>query len=71
MQQEVNTPIEKRLESLESKVDSLVTQDQFNTTMDEVLTIVRRLDQERVFTIEWVRRIEADVARVKQHLHLV
>ena len=71
MHQEVNAPIEKRLDSLESKLDRVVTQDQFNTTMDEVLTIVRRLDQERVFTIEWVRRIEADVARVKKHLHLV
>jgi len=49
----------------------MLTRKEFNTTMDEVLTIVRRLDQERVFTMEWVRRIEADVDRVKKHLHLV
>jgi len=70
MQKDVNAPIEKRFDSLESKVEGLLTRDEFHTTMDEVLTIVRRLDQERVFTIEWVRRIEADVARVKEHLHL-
>jgi len=61
----------KEFRGLETKVENMVTREEFNTTMDEVLTIVRRLDQERVFTIEWVRRIEADVARVKQHLHLV
>lgn len=57
--------------SLETKVDSVVTRDEFNTTMDEVVTIVRRLDQERLFTAEWIKRIEADVQRVKQHLHLI
>lgn len=78
MQKDNSTHIESRLETLETKVDRLgvkvdnmVTREEFNTTMDEVLTIVRRLDQERVFTMEWVRRIEADVDRVKKHLHLV
>lgn len=37
---------------------------------DEVITILKRLDQERVFTIEWIRRIESDVSMVKRHLKL-
>ncbi|MFH1171072.1 MAG: hypothetical protein V1778_00855 [bacterium] len=57
-------------EGLQTVQSTTVTRDEFQTTMDEVLTIVRRLDQARSFTIEWVRRIEADVDRVKKHLHL-
>lgn len=66
--------IERRLDSIESTVGDLrstmVTHEEFHTTMDEVLTIVRRLDQERIFTTEWVRRIESEVDRIKKHLHL-
>ena len=29
--------------------------------LDEVLVILKRLDQERVFTTEWVKRIESEV----------
>ena len=58
-------------EKFRQETGKMLTRKEFNTTMDEVLTIVRRLDQERVFTMEWVRRIEADVDRVKKHLHLV
>lgn len=84
MKQDPQTQIIEKLDALSGKVDKMVprdefreemgkmvTRDEFNTTMDEVLTIVRRLDQERIFTLEWVRRIEADVERVKKHLHLV
>jgi len=82
MTQEEHIRIEKKLNLIDSKVNSvdsrlgmveatMVTRDEFHTTMDEVLTIVRRLDEERVFTLEWVRRIESDLERVKQHLHLI
>ena len=47
-----------------------VTKDEFHTRMDEVVTILRRLDQERVFTIEWIRRIESDVSTMKKHLKI-
>jgi len=74
MGRDQSSHIIENINSLGAKVDKIeagmVTRDEFNTTMDEVLTIVRRLDQERVFTMEWVRRIEADVERVKKHLHL-
>jgi len=38
--------------------------------MDDMVAILKRLDQERVFTIEWIRRIESDVSMVKKHLKL-
>jgi hypothetical protein len=47
-----------------------VMKDEFNTRLDEVITILKRLDQERVFTIEWIRRIDADMGIVKKHLKL-
>ncbi|MEK7538043.1 MAG: hypothetical protein AAB619_03675 [Patescibacteria group bacterium] len=64
--------------------DQMVTKDEFHTSMnavadrmnemttrmDEVVTILKRLDEKRIFTIEWVRRIETDVERMKKHLHL-
>jgi hypothetical protein len=40
------------------------------TRFDEVITILKRLDEERIFTIEWIRRIESDVTLVKKHLKL-
>ena len=43
---------------------------EMTTRMDEVVTILKRLDEKRIFTIEWVRRIETDVERMKKHLHL-
>jgi len=30
---------------------------------DEMITILRRLDQERIFTTEWIKRIEGDVEK--------
>lgn len=38
--------------------------------LDGMTAILKRLDQERVFTIEWIRRIESDVSMVKKHLKL-
>jgi hypothetical protein len=47
-----------------------VTRDEFLSLMDKHMAILQRLDQERIFTTEWVRRIEADVTRIKEHLHI-
>ncbi|MFH0951907.1 MAG: hypothetical protein V1838_01825 [Patescibacteria group bacterium] len=44
--------------------------DDIMTTLDGMATILVRLDQERLFTIERVRRIEDDVTMVKKHLKL-
>lgn len=41
-----------------------------SNTMDKAMVILQRLDHERLFTIEWVKRIEGDVERIKTHLHL-
>lgn len=37
---------------------------------DQILTIVQRLDQERVFTFEYVKRLQKDIDRVKKILKI-
>ncbi len=64
--------IDERFDTMERRVDSLdtvfVTKDEFNTKLDEVMVILRRLDQERIFTLVWIRRIDADVALLKERV---
>lgn len=35
---------------------------------EQMITILKRLDQERIFTAEWIRRIEADVETNKMEV---
>ncbi len=62
------------MQGIDARFDGLkyefVTKDEFHSRLDEVITILKRLDQERIFTIEWIRRIESDVSMVKKHLKL-
>jgi hypothetical protein len=36
-----------------------------NDNLEEIVTIVQRLDQERIFTVQWIRRIEDEVGEQK------
>ncbi|MDI6716883.1 MAG: hypothetical protein QME63_08070 [Actinomycetota bacterium] len=36
--------------------------------MDEIVTIARRLDQERVFTFEYVKRVESEVEKNRKDI---
>lgn len=40
-------------------------------SIDYIMTMVERLDKERLVTIEWVKRIGAEVERIKKHLQIV
>lgn len=69
---------EGRLDRIEQRLDQTATKEDLNRLVhiqDEVLGILRRLDQERVFTNEHIKRIElrldhmeAEVNDVKQDL---
>ncbi len=59
-----------KLEAMASKVDLTSLENRINTQLDQQSTILIRLDEERHFTAEWVRRIEADVERIKTHLQI-
>lgn len=58
-----------------SGIENLVTRDEFRQSqseiysrLDEIITVVRRLDQERVFTFEYVRRVESEVEKNRRDI---
>jgi len=51
--------IEKQLNAFETDFHGF--RDQVLTGQDEMLTVLKRLDEERVFTARWVERIEKNV----------
>ena len=62
---------DERFDSIEQKLDSKLGRDEYLKGQDEIMTILRRLDQERIFTAEWIRRIENDVDKVKKQLNII
>lgn len=74
----------QKLGEHDKRFDELVTRKEFTdfkhqvpTGQDEILTIVRRLDEERVFTAAWLKRIEQEVeghkkeiSKIKEHLKI-
>lgn len=60
--------LDSRFGVIENRFDEAMRR--IDTRFDEVVTFLKRLDQERIFTIEWVRRIESDVNRIKGHLNI-
>jgi len=69
--------IEKLLEMSE-KIDKLPSKEEFDSLKETVVTrfdqqgqILERLDQERLFTLERIKRIEADVQTLKTALQIV
>ena len=66
-----------KLIQMDEKIDAhienqerYVKKDEFYAQMDKMMVVLNRLDQERIFTQQWVTRIENDVQRVKEHLHI-
>ena len=55
---------DKQFDRIGEKLDKTLTREEYLQGQDEVMVILRRLDQERIFTAEWVKRIEREV---KQH----
>jgi len=61
---------DEQLADIKEKMADVVTVDAFNSRMDKAMVILERLDQERVFTVEWIRRTEGDVEKIKRKLHI-
>ncbi|KKS87731.1 hypothetical protein A2116_01290 [Candidatus Jorgensenbacteria bacterium GWA1_49_17] len=59
---------EERLSRLEDKIDDFYRR--FLTAHDEIMTILRKLDEERVFTTRWIERIEEEITKIKAHLNI-
>jgi hypothetical protein len=59
---------DERFDILEEKMVTRSDVNQIMTLMDKQIVILQRLDQERIFTQEWVRRIESDVEKSKKDI---
>lgn len=60
---------------LGKKIDSEFSK--MTETLEDIATIIKRLDQERIFTAQWVKRIEEqvetsvlEIAKIKQVLKI-
>ena len=74
---EMEDKIIQKLLDLEGQMKSLATKDDVRESehrimqiLDNQAAVLKRLDQERFFTSEHIRRIEDDVLMLKKHLHL-
>ncbi len=63
--------IESQLDTFATKDDLRHVEDRIANALDHQLVILRRLDEERVFMSEWIKRIESEVERIKLHLKIV
>lgn len=68
---------EERYEKIEEKFEQMVTKDELYNRLDNMLGILNRLGHERIFTTEWVKRLENEVnchsqeiAQIKESLHV-
>ncbi len=57
-----------QVETLQSSVKEF--KGQFLKGQDEMLTILRRLDEERVTADSWLKRLDKDVERLKEKVGL-
>lgn len=62
--------IDEKLDGFAKKSDLKELEERLVTQLDQQSVILKRLDEERHFTVEWVRRIEADVEKIKTHLQI-
>lgn len=62
--------MDEKIDALIENQETFVKKDEFYAQMDKMMVVLNRLDQERIFTQQWVTRIENDVQRVKEHLHI-
>ncbi|MFH1193160.1 MAG: hypothetical protein V1656_02480 [Candidatus Jorgensenbacteria bacterium] len=53
------TEHDQRFDGLEGKLDAIAQRTL--TAQDETLSVLRRLDEERVFTSAWVERMEREI----------
>ncbi|OGH69019.1 MAG: hypothetical protein A2754_00980 [Candidatus Magasanikbacteria bacterium RIFCSPHIGHO2_01_FULL_47_8] len=69
--------IQKLLEQ-DDKLASIVTKEEFQQTRNEILsgqdtmiTILKRLDEERIFANKWIKDIETKVARQEEEIRKI
>ena len=67
---EIDLKVSKMQEEMVTKEELRIFKDEVNTQFDQQSVILKRLDEERLFTVEWIRRIESDVEKIKSRLQI-
>ncbi len=63
--------VDKRFDAVDKRFDAYDQKfDQVFTILDNQSKILERLDHERLFTLEHVKRLEHEINRIKVHLKL-
>lgn len=70
--------LEGRMDKFATKVELKALRDEVMQSQDQMMVILNRLDQERIFTHRWVKDIEnkvevhdVDIKNIKVHLNKV
>ncbi|MFH1909581.1 MAG: hypothetical protein ABIJ72_00065 [bacterium] len=62
---------EKRFQGIDSRFDKLEKEITFvKNTLEKHTTILKRLDEERIFTLNYVKRLENEIEKIKVHLKI-
>ena len=60
---------DEKLEKLSNKIDNLVTRDEYLSGQDKIMKILTKLDDERIFTEQWIKdtdvKVEANTEEIK------
>lgn len=59
---------DEQFEDLKGKINDLPTRQEFLQKEDEIIKILNRLDQERIFTMQAIKRIEVEVEQHSQEI---
>ncbi|MBI4435100.1 hypothetical protein HY630_00350 [Candidatus Uhrbacteria bacterium] len=62
--------MDQKIEDIRSDMATKININELRTVLDNQGVILQRLDQERIFTLERIKRIEADVDKMKVVLHI-
>lgn len=57
---------DERFDAIEKKIDTM--RDESLTVKDEMMVILKRLDQERILTIEWAKRLEDNAGKQQKEI---
>ncbi len=74
----------ERLDRIEQRLDGLLTKEHYAQTSDQMMVILKRIDEERYTQFSWIERIDNEVkvlkvktqsnenqiSRVKKELHI-
>ena len=52
---------EALFDQMSERIGRLLTQEDYARSSDQMMVMLKRIDEERPFTLEWIRRVEEEV----------